>query len=207
MYEALRSATLSAHMPWEKTTIWFGDDRFVPRSDPNSNLAPVDRVLLAPESDGRSAPLNAAQVEAWPTDAQSPDEAARTYLARATARLEVAPNGAPIFDLLLIGIGADGHCLSVFPASPLVANDAPIVASVPAPAHIEPHLPRVTFSTKILSAAREVLPLVAGTAKAEVLERIIGGSEPLSSLPAKAALLPTATWIVDEAAASKLTGR
>lgn len=207
LYAALRSAALTSRMPWEKTTIWFGDDRLVPRSDPNSNLAAIDHVLLAQNPDGSAAPIRAEQIEAWPTGAGSPDDAARAYLARAAARLSIAPNGAPIFDLVLLGVGTDGHCLSVFPASQLVEEGAPIAAGVPAPTHIEPHLPRVTFSTKIITAARSVLPLVAGIAKAETLARIVEGDESLSLLPAKAALLPTATWIVDVAAAAKLTGR
>lgn len=204
LYAALRSPGLSARMPWEKTTIWFGDDRFVPRTDPNSNLAPVDRVLLAPNHDGTPAPIGNDQIEAWPTDTPSTADAARAYLARVQSRLATAPNGAPIFDLLLLGVGGDGHCLSVFPSSALAADDAPIIAGVPAPSHIEPHLPRVTFSTKVIAAALAVLPLVAGSAKAETIARIVDGDESVALLPAKAALLPTATWIVDAAAAAQL---
>jgi 6-phosphogluconolactonase len=151
--------------------------------------------------------MSTAQVEAWPTEAPNADDAARSYAARATAALSINESGVPIFDLVLIGIGGDGHCLSVFPGSPLTAPDAPIAAGVAAPTHIEPHLPRLSFSLRILAAARAVLPLAAGAAKGEVLARIIDGSEPIATLPAKAALLPTATWLLDEAAASKLTGR
>lgn len=207
LYATLRSSEFSARMPWAKTTIWFGDDRFVPRSDPNSNLAPVDRVLLAPNPDGTPAPIHGNQIEAWPTDAANTDDAARAYLARVQSRLAPAPNGVPIFDLLLLGVGGDGHCLSVFPKSALTADDAPISAGVPAPSHIEPRLPRVTFSTKVIAAAVGVLPLVAGSAKAATIARILEGDEAVALLPAKAALLPTATWIIDAAAAAQLRER
>jgi 6-phosphogluconolactonase len=207
IYAALRSTAFASRMPWRQTTIWLGDDRFVPRSDPHSNLAAIDAVLLAPHADGSAAPMSTAQVEAWSTETPNADDAARAYAARATAALSINESGVPIFDLVLIGIGGDGHCLSVFPGSPLTAPDAPIAAGVAAPTHIEPHLPRLSFSLRILAAARAVLPLAAGAAKGEVLARIIDGSEPIATLPAKAALLPTATWLLDEAAASKLTGR
>ena len=207
IYAALRSAPFTLRMPWRQTTLWLGDDRFVPRTDPFSNLSAVDAVLLAPNADGSAAPMSCAQVETWSTETPNADDAARSYAERAAAALPTATNGAPSFDLVLIGIGGDGHCLSVFPGSPLAAPDAPISAAVAAPTHIEPHLPRLTFSLKIIAAARSVLPLAAGATKADVLARIIDGGESISTLPAKAALIPTATWLIDAAAASKLTGR
>ena len=207
IYAALRTPALSARMPWEKTTIWIGDDRFVPRTDANSNLASIDAVLLAAGPDGAASPLRNEQVEAWLTDAPSSADAARNYAARAASRLPLTPAGVPIFDLVLIGVGGDGHCLSVFPGSPLATSGSPLAAGVPAPTHIDPRVPRVSFSTAILAAARAVAPLAAGAAKAEILARIIEGDEPIAQLPAKAALLPNATWILDAAAASKLTGR
>ena len=207
IYSVLRSPSFASRMPWRQSTIWLGDDRFVPRGDRHSNLSAIDTVLLAPNLDGSAAPMDTAQVEGWPTDTPDADAAARAYAARAAAALPSDASGVPAFDLVLIGIGGDGHCLSVFPGSPLAAPDAPIAGAVAAPTHIEPHLPRLSFSLKILASARSVLPLAIGAAKAEVVARIIDGREPVTTLPAKAALIPTATWLLDAAAASRLTGR
>jgi 6-phosphogluconolactonase len=204
LYAALREPSRSARMPWEKTSIWFGDDRYVPRTDPLSNLAPIDGVLLAGRA-GAPAPLDAAQVHPWPTDLNSPEAAVIAYLSElSAARVPAASSGHPTFDLVMIGIGGDGHCLSVFPDSPLSLPEAPIAAGVPAPTHIEPHVPRLSFSLGILLAARAVCAVVVGSSKSAMLGRIMRGTEEVRELPAKAALIPTATWIIDQAAAADL---
>jgi 6-phosphogluconolactonase len=115
------------------------------------------------------------------------------------------PRGFPIFDLVLIGIGGDGHCLSVFPGSTLALEEAPVAAGVPAPTHIEPHVPRLSFSLGIVTSALEVLALAPGAGKAEALARIFSGATAVVDAPAKAALIPTATWLLDTASAAKLS--
>jgi 6-phosphogluconolactonase len=115
------------------------------------------------------------------------------------------PTGFPIFDLVLIGIGGDGHCLSVFPGSPLALDGAPVAADVPAPTHIEPHVPRLSFSLGVLASARAVIALAPGAGKADALARIFSDSTAVVDAPAKAALIPTATWLLDTASAAKLS--
>jgi 6-phosphogluconolactonase len=114
------------------------------------------------------------------------------------------PSGFPIFDLVLIGIGGDGHCLSVFPGSPLALEGAPVAAGVPAPTHIEPHVPRLSFSVGMLASARTVIALAPGAGKADALARIFSNSTAVADAPARAALLPTATWLLDTASAATL---
>jgi 6-phosphogluconolactonase len=204
LYAVLREEANVHRMPWSSTEIWFGDDRHVPRTSPLSNLAAVDSVLLAPSADASPSPISPRAVHPWPTE----EEGARAvdlYLSTAqSAGVEHTSAGVPIFDLLLIGIGSDAHCLSVFPGSPLTSTDAPVASAVPAPAHIEPHVSRLTFSLKVLSAARAVCATAVGEGKSAALARILGEERTASELPANAALLPTATWIVDRAAASRL---
>jgi 6-phosphogluconolactonase len=115
------------------------------------------------------------------------------------------PRGFPIFDLVLIGIGGDGHCLSVFPGSTLALEGAPVAAGVPAPTHIEPHVPRLSFSLGVLASARAVIALAPGAGKADALARIFNNSTAVADAPAKAALIPTATWLLDTASAAKLS--
>jgi 6-phosphogluconolactonase len=127
------------------------------------------------------------------------------YLAAArAAKIQHTTEGFPQFDLVLIGIGGDSHCLSVFPGSPLASSDAPIAAPVPAPTHIEPHVPRLSFSLGLLPAARAICATVVGAGKSAALARILNGEGGVSEVPAKAALIPTATWVIDSAAAVDL---
>jgi 6-phosphogluconolactonase len=192
-------------MPWAKTQIWFGDDRFVPRADPLSNVSPLDAQLLGASVDGAPSPLSPSAVHPWPTTAADAPTAVSAYLEELRAAgVPHTPTGFPIFDLVLIGIGGDGHCLSVFPGSPFALESAPVAAGVPAPTHIEPHVPRLSFSLGVLASARAVIALAPGAGKAEALARIFASSTEVIDAPAKAALIPTATWLLDTASAANL---
>jgi 6-phosphogluconolactonase len=192
-------------MPWTQTHIWFGDDRFVPRADPLSNVYPLDAQLLSARADGTPSPLSPSAVHPWPTDGTDAQHAVSVYLEELRgAGVPHTPTGFPIFDLVLIGVGGDGHCLSVFPDSPLALDGAPVAAGVPAPTHIEPHVPRLSFSLGVLTSAREVLTLAPGAGKAEALARIFDNSTTIADAPARAAVLPTATWLLDTASAALL---
>jgi len=205
LYRALREPSRGRRMPWAQTQIWFGDDRFVPRVDPLSNVAPLDAGLLSASADGAPSPLSPSAVHPWPTAAADATTAVSAYLGELRAAdVPHTPSGFPIFDLVLIGIGGDGHCLSVFPDSPLALEGAPIAAGVPAPTHIEPQVPRLSFSLGALTSAREVLALAPGAAKAEALARIFRDRTAIVDAPAKSALIPTATWLLDTASAASL---
>jgi 6-phosphogluconolactonase len=205
LYRALREPSRAARMPWAATQIWFGDDRFVPRADPLSNVLPLDTQLLSADTDGTASPLSPNAVHPWPTTAADAQAAVSAYLAELhAAGVPHTPSGFPIFDLVLIGIGGDGHCLSVFPGSPLALEGAPVAAGVPAPTHIEPHVPRLSFSVGMLASARTVIALAPGAGKADALARIFSNSTAVADAPARAALLPTATWLLDTASAATL---
>jgi 6-phosphogluconolactonase len=206
LYRALREPSRADRMPWAQTQIWFGDDRFVPRADPLSNVTPLDAQLLSAGADGALSRLASSAVHPWPTTAADAPTAVSAYLEELrSAGVPHTPTGFPIFDLLLIGIGGDGHCLSVFPGSPLALERAPVAAGVPAPTHIEPHVPRLSFSLGVLASARAVIALAPGAGKADALARIFSDSNTVADVPAKAALIPTATWLLDTASAVKLS--
>ncbi len=205
LYRALREPSRADRMPWAQTQIWFGDDRFVPRADPLSNVSPLDAHLLSASVDGAPSPLASSAVHPWPTTAVDAPTAVDAYLEELRAAgVPHTPSGFPIFDLVLIGIGGDGHCLSVFPGSPLALEGAPVAAGVPAPTHIEPHMPRLSFSLGVLASARAVIALAPGAGKAEALARIFASSTEVTDAPAKGALIPTATWLLDTASAANL---
>ena len=111
--------------------------------------------------------------------------------------------GWPVFDLMLIGIGSDGHLLSVFAGS--AAFDSPELAlAIPAPTHIEPHVERVTLNPAVIGAARTVLVAAYGADKAAALAATFGAVRDPRRWPAQLARRPGATWILDEAAAAAL---
>ena len=125
LYAALREPERAARMPWSATQIWFGDDRHVPRTSPLSNLASIDATLLAADKHGVASPISNDQVHPWPTSEDGP-KAVSDYLAAVRAAgIQHTAEGFPQFDLVLIGIGGDSHCLSVSPGSPLTSSSAP----------------------------------------------------------------------------------
>jgi 6-phosphogluconolactonase len=204
LYAALRDESLAQQMPWSQTHIWFGDERQVARKDPLSNVALVDELLVLRGKGYLAVSDSGAQVHAWPTQLAGPDAVDSYLMELNTFNVPMNDKGFPIFDFLMIGVGSDGHCLSVFPGSGLTLADAPVAAAVEAPAHIDPRVPRLTFSLGVLSSARSVCVSAVGASKAKALSSVLDSSLSTSDFPAKAALLDTATWIVDRAASDGL---
>lgn len=177
---------------WSGATAWFGDDRCVPPSHPDSNFAMADHALLS----RLSRPPSVRRIEGE----LDPDAAAGAYEAEVRSVL----GGDPRWDLLLLGIGPDGHTASLFPGKPEVDERSRLVVGVPL-AGMEPQVPRVTLTLPALDAARAVVFLVTGAGKADIVPRVFGPSPDLT-LPA-ARVRPrfgSLTVILDEAAAAKL---
>lgn len=206
MYHSLRDRAVSERVPWERVHLWWGDDRFVSRSDRLSNVFLADQALLSPGG----IPIAADHVHPFPTDRAlaedlGPEWCAATYATEVAANLP-SVDGWPAFDVVLVGIGGDGHLLSVFPGSPALTSDR-IGLAVPAPTHIEPHVERVTLNPAILGAAGHVLAMAAGEGKSEVVARILEGPWDPAALPGVLARRSTAIWLLDVAAAARLLGR
>lgn len=201
LYAALRDAERARAIDWTRLHAWIGDDRFVPLDHADSNGGLAIREL----TDAGSGPLPRANLHVVPGGA-TPEEAAAAYAASIIGTVPLR-HGVPAFDLVLLGIGGDGHLLSVFPGSAALADGSPLAMGIPAPTHITPHLPRVTLSPRILAAARHVMPMAAGAGKAAILARVIDGPADPAALPAQLALLPQATWVLDPAAAAALAPR
>jgi 6-phosphogluconolactonase len=183
-------------LPWTRIRLFWGDERYVPRDDLHSNYRLVRETLL----DHVSIP--AENVHPMPTDQPDPAEAAMAY--ERTLRT-LFPSPWPRFDLVLLGMGADGHTASLFPGSPVLDEQARWVVPVRAP--VEPAR-RLTLTLPVLNHAAVVFFLVSGPEKAEVLRRALTGSPDPTVCPA-AAVRPVEgelIWWVDEPAAASLAG-
>ncbi|HEY2246514.1 MAG TPA: 6-phosphogluconolactonase [Bradyrhizobium sp.] len=191
LYELLATEDYRSKIPWERVHWFIGDERFVPAGDERNNMATARRIFL-----DRLAP--SANVHPIPTDAPSPDEAAARYEQELKSfngvdRLDPA---WPLFDLVLMGVGPDGHTASLFPDYPALEETQRWVVGVPQ-AHVEPFVPRVTLTLPTLASCREMLFAVSGAGKRPILTRVLAG-EPL---PANRARSNGETvWLVDKAA-------
>jgi len=191
LYELLATEDYRGKIPWERVHWFIGDERFVPENDPRHNMAMARRAFL-----DRCAPP--ANIHPIPTEAANPDEAAARYEHELKAfngvdRLDPA---WPLFDLVLMGVGPDGHTASLFPDYPALQETERWVVGVPE-AHVEPFVSRVTLTLPALASCREMLFEVAGAGKRAILTRVLAG-EPL---PANRARSNGETvWLVDKAA-------
>jgi len=216
IYRRLVVPPLVDAIPWVAVHAWWGDDRYVPRDHPLSNVKPFDDILLevagreegTAHSESEGIPLPLDHVHPFPTGAAIGEARGAAWCAATLAdELRAAglptSDGWPVFDLMLIGVGADGHLLSVFPGSgALEAKE--LAMAIPAPTHIEPHVERVTLNPAVIGVARQVLVVAEGADKAPVLARIFGPERDPRRWPAQLARRGGATWILDEAAAARL---
>jgi 6-phosphogluconolactonase len=214
IYRRLVQPPLRDLVPWDRVHVWWGDDRAVPRDHPLSNRLPFDEIVLHGEGeiDSRTgaepgAPLPLANVHAMPI------EASRSLAASAAAyaaELRAAPldrdgAGFPILDVVLVGVGPDGHVFSVFPDSALF-DAADWVSTVPAPEHVEPHVARISLHPRILVAARLPVVVILGASKAGIVANVLGGKRDPRCWPAQLARRAGAAWFLDAAAAAELPG-
>jgi 6-phosphogluconolactonase len=208
IYRLLVAPPLRDAVDWSRVHLWWGDERFVSRRDPLSNAAAADEILLDRTTGVR---LSSFHVHPWPCEqavqmGQGPEWVVQRYITDVSQLVPTGPGGRPAFDILQVGIGPDGHVLSVFPDSAAFDTDAVAVA-VPAPTHIEPNVERVTFGPRILDDAVVLLAVATGAAKAAVLAQVLGPEQDERRWPAQRARRVGATWLLDEAAAAELPGR
>jgi 6-phosphogluconolactonase len=226
IYRHLSTEPLRNELDWRKVHLWWTDERFVPIDHPLSNAKlALDLLLDASAFSGESgtgesgedvirgrAPgvhIRTDNVHVIPV-AEAIGEGRDTYWAAARYAEEIRADGPeqngddlPAFDLMLLGVGPDGHILSVFPGSPAFDEKA-WVLGVDAPTHVEPHIARVTLNPALVPAARDLLVVSHGTGKAEVLRDVLRGPVDVHRLPAQLARREGATWILDRAATASL---
>jgi 6-phosphogluconolactonase len=201
---------------WDAVHTWWGDERFVPGDHPLSNARPFEDILVEAgawenvhsDDPHRRVRVPAQNVHPFRTGAalgtgRGPEACAADLEAELRAGGIDEVDGWPAFDLMFVGIGGDGHLLSVFPGSAAFDSSAWALA-IPAPTHIEPHVPRVTLNPATVRVAHRVLVVVAGAGKADVVGRLFREPTDPRALPGQLAIRAGATWILDEAAAAQL---
>jgi 6-phosphogluconolactonase len=188
---------------WTAVDVWWGDERFVPADDDERNekgarAALLDRVGVPPE---RVHPMPASDA-----GFDTPEEAADWYAgALADAAGDAGTDGPlPRLDVLLLGMGPEGHVASIFPHSPAVSDQRTVVPVRDCP---KPPPTRVSLGFTAITGAEEVWLLVSGEGKAEAVAQALGGAD-RDDLPAAGARGRRATrWLLDDAAAGRLPGR
>lgn len=191
LYQLLATSPWRERIPWPRVHWFFGDDRFVPQDDERSNSGMARRAFL----DACAPPQN---VHAIRTDIETPDEAARLYELELHAFHPMPLDSAPLFDLVLLGVGSDGHVASLFPNTTAAAETRRWAVGIK-DAGLAPFVPRVSLTLPVLCAAREVLFMVSGESKREIVARVFGGDD-LPATRAHATQGET-VWLLDQAAA------
>ena len=190
LYEVL-AADYADKFPWARTHLFFGDDRFVPPDHDDSNQLMARKALID------RIELPAGNFHPMPTDGNPADAAAR-YQAELSAhyRNDVLEMERPLFDVVLLGLGENGHTASLFPDSPVLDNLLDWVA--PCVPHDAPHA-RLTLTYPAIASSREVAFLIAGAGKREALAKVRANdrSQPASRITS----IGKITWFLDRAAA------
>jgi 6-phosphogluconolactonase len=193
LYRLLATDAFRSQIPWERVHWFIGDERFVAADDPLNNMGMARRIFL-----DRCAP--AANIHPIPTDTGNPEQAAHRYEHELKSFYGASElnSARPLFDVVLMGVGPDGHTASLFPDDPALKETSRWVVGVPQ-AHVAPFVPRVTLTLPALGSCREMLFEVSGAEKRAIFTRLLDG-EPL---PANRAHTAGETiWLVDMAALS-----
>lgn len=188
-------------LDWSRLHIWWGDERYVPAdSDERNDLAALGKFLAR-------VPVESALVHRMPaSDAgfgDDVDAAADSYAAELAAAV---PDGSdtdvPAFDLVLLGVGPDGHCCSLFPDHPgTEERDASVIAVRNSP---KPPPTRISLSFRGLNAANEIFVIASGDGKADAVGRALRTVDPVHVPSSAAEGRERTLWLVDAAAAAKL---
>lgn len=185
---------------WRRVDVWWGDERFVPVADEHRNELQARRALLD------AVPLDPLRVHPFPASdgplGNDPEAAAEQYARELAAASRPEDHGdVPRFDVLLLGVGPEGHVASIFPESPATYDDRSVVAvrgcSKPPPV-------RLSLTFRAIGAAAEVWLLVAGAEKAPAVALALGGAGPVQVPAAGAHGRRRTLWLLDRAAASRV---
>jgi 6-phosphogluconolactonase len=197
VHRALREHPDRDTVDWRQVDVWWGDERFLPSGDPERNVTQARAALLD------ALDLDPARVHPMPAsdgpDGPDPEAAAARY-ARELSEA-VRPGRLPYFDVLMLGVGEDGHVASIFPGHPGVDQARPVSAVRDSP---KPPPTRITLTLPTLNRAAEVWLMATGAGKAQAVGTALAGSSSPPPPAAEVTGMERTVWLLDRAAATEV---
>ncbi|MCK5554521.1 MAG: 6-phosphogluconolactonase [Deltaproteobacteria bacterium] len=205
LYQNLAKPPYQPRMPWSHIHLFWGDERCVPSDHPDSNFAMAFRSLIS------KVPITPRNVHRIPGEVEPPEDAAAAYenflreffgstLQRDRhSNVSSMSESFPSFDLILLGMGKDGHTASLFPGDEAVEGEKRWMAAVRNPRG-SPLVPRITLTLPVINRARCILFLVSGSGKEKVLRTILEDPDSAARLYPAARVMPDGrvVWFIDE---------
>ena len=196
----LSAAPAADAVDWRHLDVWWGDERFLPSGDPERNETGAREALLG------KVDVDPARVHPMPSvdgpDGNEPEAAAARYAALLRSATRPEDHGeVPSFDILLLGIGPEGHVASLFPGMPALYDERPVVGVRGSP---KPPPVRLTLTLPAIQAAREVWVIAAGQEKATAVRLALSGAGPVQVPAAGARGRQRTLFLLDHAAAAEL---
>ena len=201
-YEAIRKSTACNAVDWSHVDFWWGDERFLPAGDPDRNETQARAAFLD------ALPVDPSRVHPMPPsdgpDGNDPEAAATRYAEMLTAAARPGTAHLPHFDVVLLGVGEDGHVASLFPEHP-VSYETRLVSAVrgsPKPPPV-----RITLTLPAINTGEEVWLIAAGAGKAGAVGIALAGAGPVQVPAAGVRGVDRTLWLLDRAAAHEVSPR
>lgn len=196
VYRALGLPPRVEEIPWNDLKFFLGDERFVPPDDSRSNYKMVQETLFSTlrEQKPKLFPVN--------TKLSNCAASANDYAEILTKEIP-CDKGIPIFDVMILGVGEDGHTASLFPGTPSVNDTSAVCVCVP---HPTDGTQRISLGRHVIVAAKRIFFLAKGASKAEIIQRVIEGTDSPDIYPSRifTEAQDKVTWFLDSEAAAKL---
>lgn len=200
VHEAVAASPARDALDWSRVEVWWGDERFLPTRHPDRNETQARAALLD------KVPLDPARVHPMPArdgpDGDDPEAAASRYAEALAAAARPGSELLPHFDVLMLGVGEDGHVASVFPEHPVAYEHRPVSAVRGSP---KPPPVRTTLTLPAINTAEEVWLVAAGRDKASAVSMALAGAGPVQLPAAGVHGLSRTLWLLDRAAAAQLS--
>lgn len=198
IYRLLSHPPRVSEAKWDKIQIYWGDERWVAKDDSQSNYRMTHETLLAHIKDPKP------MFSSVDVSVDTPEEAAQKYAETIRKNEGLGQDELPSFDLVLLGLGSDGHIASIFPESPVIKNSKELCSAVRTP---DGKGHRITIGLDALFSAKQVIFIVRGERKADIVKKVLEGDDPFEKIPARYYLNAKGSvmWFLDSAAAKKLT--
>jgi len=195
MHRLLTEEPYYSEIPWDKTDIFWVDERCVPENDPASNFGAAKIDLI------NKIPIPADQIHPMPGDL-SPEKGALTYEREMKDYFQLTEGEYPVFDLIYLGLGNDGHTASLFPGHQALDETKRLVVTVKGG---DPHVSRLTLTFPVINHAKQIVFMVSGKGKSPVLKTIFENSKDLLPAQRVRPCQGKMTWLLDKEAASMLS--